>query len=257
MEIRAMTVTISGAAGHLYVDDGGTGGIPVVFVHSFSGSSAHWKAQLDHLRRTRRAIAIDLRGHGHSDAPAGGMYEVTHLACDIASVVDRLELERFVLVGHSMGGSAAIAYAGTRPGRVAGLVLVGTPGRAPDGMGDQILGAMEQDYDKVAGGYWDKLLGGSRPEVGARVRADMARIPRDASLSMIRAVFDFDPTSALQSYPGPKLLIDTPHGDGPASLHAQHPDTPREVIEGTSHWVQMDAPERFNAVLDRFLEGVS
>lgn len=251
-----MTVTISGTAGHLHVDDGGSGGLPVVFVHSYSGSAAHWKEQLGHLRRTRRALALDLRGHGASDPPTGGVYEVPHLAGDIASVVDRLGVERFVLVGHSMGGSAAIAYAGAHPDRVAGLVLVGTPGEAPAGMAKQVLDAMEQDYEKVAGGYWDRLLDHSKPEVGARVRQDMARIPRDASLAMIRAVFDFDPTPALRNYHGPILLIDTPHGDGPGALHAQVPGAEREVIEGTSHWVQMDAPEKFNRVLDEFLERV-
>src|SRR5438552_1325242 len=51
------TPSITGPAGRLHVDDGGSGGPPVVFVHSFAGSSAHWASQLAHLRPRRRAGA--------------------------------------------------------------------------------------------------------------------------------------------------------------------------------------------------------
>jgi pimeloyl-ACP methyl ester carboxylesterase len=57
---------VAGPSGSLHVDDGGSGGIPVVFVHSFAGSTEHWSAQLAHLRKTRRAVALDLHGHGQS-----------------------------------------------------------------------------------------------------------------------------------------------------------------------------------------------
>ena len=61
----------------------------------------------------------------------------------------------------------------------------------------------------------------------------MRSVGREPSLAMIGAVFDFDPLPALASYPGPKLIIDTPHGDGPTALHRQLPDVSRKVIAGT------------------------
>src|SRR5687768_9563791 len=61
---------IAGPAGTLVVDDGGRGGVPIVFAHSYAGSKTHWSAQLAHLRKSRRAIAFDLRGHGDSSPPA-------------------------------------------------------------------------------------------------------------------------------------------------------------------------------------------
>src|SRR6185436_3228332 len=157
---RAMAPrTIAGPAGNLHVSDGGAGtGLPVVFVHSFAGSSSHWKAQLEFLRQTRRALAIDLRGHGESAPPATGNYSVASLARDINAVVDALQLENLILVGHSMGGSASIAYAGEEPDRIAGLMLVGTPGKTPTAQADQIMSALRNDYDHVAETYWAKLL---------------------------------------------------------------------------------------------------
>src|SRR2546428_7158109 len=74
---------VPGLAGPLSVDDGGRGGVPVVFVHSFGGTLSHWSAQLEHLRPHRRAIAFDPRGHGPSQAPPDLHYSVDSLAADI------------------------------------------------------------------------------------------------------------------------------------------------------------------------------
>ena len=167
-----MTVQrVPGPTGTLSVDDGGTGGLPVAFIHSFAGDKTHWAAQLTHLRKTRRALAFDLRGHGDSSTPGQPDYEVDALAQDIVAVADGLRLKRFVLVGHSMGGAAAIAYAGAHPERVAGLVLVGTPGQTPNEQSCQIMAALEADYENVMEDYRKSILSGARPSVG-RSRAD-------------------------------------------------------------------------------------
>ena len=247
--------TIAGPAGNLHVSDGGAGtGHPVLFVHSFAGSSNHWKAQLEFLRKTRRALAVDLRGHGESAPPATGNYSVPSLARDINAVIDALQLDSLILVGQSMGGSASIAYAGEEPDRVAGLMLVGTPGKTPAAQSEKIMSALRADYDRVADGYWAKLLEGAQPEVRDRVRADMKNIPRDASEKMIEAVFAFDPLPAMKRYPGPCLVVTTPHADTPDALHKQIPDLPVEMMQGTSHWMQMDKPDEFNEILRDFIE---
>jgi pimeloyl-ACP methyl ester carboxylesterase len=248
---------VTGPEGRLHVDDGGQGGLPVVFVHSFAGSSGHWSAQLAHLRATRRAVAFDARGHGLSDPPRSGSYAVSALAEDIAVVADGLGLKRFVLVGHSMGGSSAIAYAGAHPDRVASLVLVGTPGQSSPEQASRVMTSMQTDYEKVSDGYWKTLLAGAQPAVDARIRGDLTHVPREAALSIIGAIFAYDPLPALRAYPGPKLLVDTPHGEGPQSLHTQAPEIPRKVIEGTSHWPHMDKPDEFNRILDEFLANAS
>ena len=247
--------TIAGPAGNLHVSDGGAGtGHAVVFVHSFAGSSKHWTAQLEFLRRTRRALAIDLRGHGGSAPPRDGDYAVPSLAQDVAAVIDALSLQDVILVGHSMGGCASIAYAGAHPDHVAGLMLVGMPGKTPHAQSKKIMEAMNADYDRVAEGYWNELLEGAEPEVRARVRADMKKIPTDAAQRMIEAVFAFDPLKAMKHYPGPCLVVNTPHADTPDALHKQMPDLPFEMIEGTSHWMQMDKPGEFNEILADFIE---
>jgi pimeloyl-ACP methyl ester carboxylesterase len=244
---------VAGPAGPLYVDDGGTGGLPVVFVHGYGGDSEQWSAQLAHLRPTRRVVALDLRGHGKSGAPANNDYAVESLAADIGAVVDSLHLDRFVLVGHSMGGAAAIAYAAAHPDRVAGLVMVGAPGRTPPEQGRQIMAQIEANYDSVTAAYWQQLLTDAQPAVRERVMSRMRSVPKEPSLAIIGTLMRFDPVPLLSQYPGPTLAIVTAHENGPNDLQNVVRGLPTRTIEQASHWMHMDKPEEFNRVLDAFL----
>lgn len=252
---RGRTV-IAGQAGRLVVDDGGQSGVPVLFVHSYAGTSAHWAAQLAHLRRHRRAIALNLRGHGGSAAPADLDYSIPSLAQDIAAAADALGLQRFVLVGHSLGGGAAAAYAAQHPERLAGLVLVATPGPTPDDISQEVLNALEQDYARVMADYWPSMTQGARPQVKAMLNADMRRLSRKDSKALIAAGFAYDPSPALATFRGPALLIDTVHGETASALHLLQPQVPRERLTGTSHWPHLDDPDTVNRLLDRFLASV-
>src|SRR4029077_423900 len=103
------SVWVAGPAGNLYVRDGGEGEeVPIVFLHSLAGNGGQWALQLDHLRHRRRAVAIDLRGHGESDPADDGDYSIAGMAHDVAAVVDQLGLRRFVLAGHSLGSLVGI-----------------------------------------------------------------------------------------------------------------------------------------------------
>jgi pimeloyl-ACP methyl ester carboxylesterase len=247
---------IVGPAGALHVDDDGVGGVPVLFVHSFGGSTAHWLAQLDWLRKSRRALALDLRGHGQSSRPLRDDYAVESFAKDIAVVADSFGLMRFVLAGHSLGGAAAIAYAGRHPERIAGLLLVGARGKVPEGQARQIMNALESDYERVIEDYWNGLLTGAQPRVEKQIRSEMKSMPHEPALRIIRAIFEFNPLPALNVYRGPKMAIVTPNGDSSNDLHHLVPGLAHKLITGTSHWPHMDKPEEFNQMMDEFLASV-
>jgi pimeloyl-ACP methyl ester carboxylesterase len=132
--------------GALSTDDGGVGGLPVVFVHSLAGNTSQWSAQLEHLRASRRAIAIDLRGHGLSQPPDDGDYTIDSLAADIDTIARRFDIPEFVLVGHSMGGIVSLAYANSHPGRAVGILLVDPAGdvrKVPADEIRQFMGAID------------------------------------------------------------------------------------------------------------------
>jgi len=249
--------TVLGPVGQLTVDDGGAGSLPVLFVHSHAGSTAHWDAALIHLRKNRRAVALDMRGHGTSDAPRNNDYAINGLANDVAAVADELQLDRFVLVGHSLGGMVAADYAGRHPERVAGLVLLATPGKSPPELAQKTMASLENDYDDTMQPYWDSMTQGARPSVKRRLDDSMRQVQREATKALVGAMFANDPLPSLAAYTGPKMIIDTPHGDGPSALYRQAPQIPRQLITGTSHWPHLDEPEKVNAALDAFLANMS
>ena len=247
---------VAGPAGTLAVDDGGKDGPAVVLVHSLAGTTQQWSEQLRHLRQSRRAVSFDFRGHGRSDPPNNGDYTIAGMAADIAATVDSLRLDRFILVGHSMGGGAALVYAGLHPDRVLGLMLID-----PIGDGKQIpaaeaagfLTSLESDYDNASQAYWTSIAG---PDSAIRERllSDLKSTPKETVIRVLREVMKFDPDPALARYRGPKLSIVTPHNDLAFSLHRLGQGFPHHVVEGTGHWIQLDKPAVVNQLLDDFLE---
>jgi pimeloyl-ACP methyl ester carboxylesterase len=252
---------LPGPAGHLRVDDGGLsrGHWPIVFVHSLAGNVDHWSAQLAHLRATHRAVALDLRGHGRSDPPADGDYSLTGMAADIGAVVEQLDLERIVLVGHSMGGGVALTYAGTHPDKIAGLLLVDPIGDGKQFAASQtepLLQALNADYDTTIIEYWTGIAGVDGV-IRQRLLDDLRATPQESVVRSFREVLHFDPDPSLARYRGPILSVVTPFNEQPFSLHRLGAGFPHRVVEGTGHWIQLEKPEEFNRVLDEFLERVN
>lgn len=257
LSVGSTSLFVEGPQGRIFLDDGGTGETPVVFIHSGAGSTTHWEAQLSHLRRTRRAVALDIRGHGRSEAPRDGSYAVEAMGADVVAAADALDLARFILVGHSQGGAIAIAAAAQASGRIAGLVLLdpATDGRLmPREEAAGLLAALRSPaYGPLAEGYWQQQLAGARPEVAEKLLADLRATRSAAVIGALEALLSFDPVTPLQSFAFPCLAVITLLNERPDALHRLLPGLPMERVDGTGHWLQLDAPERVNAILDRFL----
>lgn len=104
-------------------------GPTVVLLHGFPELAYSWRYQLGPLSKSGwRAIAPDLRGYGGT-GPCGDIesYSMQNLSCDILGMLDALEIERTVLVGHDFGGMLAWSLARDHPNRVMGVVSLNTP----------------------------------------------------------------------------------------------------------------------------------
>jgi pimeloyl-ACP methyl ester carboxylesterase len=253
-----MSRRINGPAGKLMVDDGGqrSSAESIVFVHSLAGSAAHWSAQIEHFRPSRRAVAFDLRGHGGSELPANRDFAIHALAGDISAVADALGLERFALVSHSLGAGVALAYAGAHPDRVSRLFLLdpiadGTQ-IPPEQVQPFLTALRSSSYHETIEGYWSSISGPDQA-VRERLLRDLRATPRDTVIEGFMATTQFDPKPAFASYRGPALAVITPSNDFPFSLHRLKGGPPHRVIEGTGHWIQLDKPADVNRILDRFL----
>jgi pimeloyl-ACP methyl ester carboxylesterase len=160
----------------LAVERHGTGD-PFVLLHGFTGAASDWAGVVDQLATLREVITVEHRGHGDStNTGDAATYTFDQLVRDFAGVADALALERFDLLGHSMGGIVAMRYALGHQERLRSLVLMDTGAAAsPEGPSHAFMragfdlarqGGMDAVYETIA-----RFMG--EGEEGDRARADL------------------------------------------------------------------------------------
>jgi pimeloyl-ACP methyl ester carboxylesterase len=120
--MQSHVVELNGLRIH-YVDWGSSSASPVVCVHGYTSSAQAFNGPARHFQDRCRLVAPDVRGHGESAWSPAGAYQYQDQVGDLAALVDALALGRFTLIGTSMGGIIAMAYAGAHPDRLQRLVL--------------------------------------------------------------------------------------------------------------------------------------
>jgi pimeloyl-ACP methyl ester carboxylesterase len=132
-------------------------GPTIVLIHGFGAAIDWWDEVAPQLATDHRVIRIDLIGHGGSAAPASG-YSIERQAAMVSAVLDKLGVDRFTVIGHSMGGEVATALASIKPERVERMVLIDSPPIA------------ETTFSLLTKAYLTPYLG----EFLARVRSERA-----------------------------------------------------------------------------------
>jgi pimeloyl-ACP methyl ester carboxylesterase len=132
-------VEVDGPVG-LALVEAGSGGAPLLLLHGFTGAKEDFGDWIDRLAAEGwHAVAPDLRGHGASSKPAReDAYSLEVMAADAFALADALGWDRFVLLGHSMGGMVAQVMALKAPERLRGLVLMDTHHGAIDSIDAEI-----------------------------------------------------------------------------------------------------------------------
>jgi pimeloyl-ACP methyl ester carboxylesterase len=120
---RDRTIVLKGQRFH-YTEWGASTAPALVMLHGVTGHARTWDEEAAALASRYRVLALDQRGHGDSDPSPNGDYTVATMSADVTAFADALGLARFSLVGLSMGGRVAIAFAGHAPRRVDRLVIV-------------------------------------------------------------------------------------------------------------------------------------
>jgi len=122
LEPTSQTLDVNGLRVH-YLDWSNPGAPPVVCVHGYTSSAQAFNALARRFHDRYHFVAMDVRGHGESAWSPAGAYQYRDQVDDLAAVVDKLGLSRFTLIGTSMGGIIAMAYAGAHPDRLTHLVI--------------------------------------------------------------------------------------------------------------------------------------
>jgi pimeloyl-ACP methyl ester carboxylesterase len=251
----------------------------LLLIHGVAGTLENWRAVIELLSQQYTVVASDLPGHGLS-APGAGDYSLGALATGLRDLLVALGHERVTLVGHSLGGGIAMQFAYQFPEMTERLVMVSS-----GGLGAEVSGILRAATLPGAelfiaatagvGGVFGKPAGRVLAAIGRHPSADVAEVARGyaslvdrnrrtAFLATLRGVVG---SRGQRVQAGDRLylaegmpvlivwgardpIIPVQHGE---SAHAAIPGSRLEIFEGVGHLPQIEAPERFVAVVTRFI----
>jgi esterase len=258
----------------LHVLDWGGSGEPIVLLHG-GGLTAHtWDLVCLGLRSTYRCIAPDLRGHGDTSWSPELRYQLADHRSDVEGLVAHLGLDRFVLVGMSLGGAVAMNYAGQHPDKLAALVLVDV-GPAMSGAGRERLRnfATESQRLESVDAYVERAMAFNPRRKPELLRRSLLHNLRQDSDGMWAWKYDprrmgpagSDPArraeemwSAIERVDCPTLVVRGADSDmfleqDAAQLVSRLRHAQFVQIPGAGHTVQGDQPRALTAALRAFL----
>lgn len=276
---RVQTVTANGLKLQ-YRQWGAEDAFPMVLLHGIRGYSGTWRAFAERFASQYRIIALDQRGRGGSDwDPAGNYYTDAYVA-DLEALVDQLGLRRFVLLGHSMGGTNAYVYTAKHPEHVAALIVEDmVPGASIKGDGaTRVVAEMSSLPDHfeswdAAYAYWRK----QRPNVDEQaIEQRMAETLKQDDDGRIHWRYDAegirrtrvkpDPTRVVDLWPvidritRPTLVVggqlsDFYREDASQEMMRRNKNIRCVTVAGAGHYVHDDRPAQFMDCVAGFLDG--
>lgn len=233
-------------------------GTPVLFVPGWSMPAELWLAQMARLQDTRPVSALDPRGQGESEAPAGG-YGADRRAADLFEVLAGLGRPAIVVAWSLAGIELLHGLPTHKDDAIAGVMLVDSSvGEGPAGRGDGVAAFRRRLTENRAAALAEFARAiFRRPQPPERIDAlveAMTRVPLEASLEMLDWGLPRERLrAAARGLRRPLRLAITPQYREQARLHAAaRPATRVEVFEDAGHALFDDAPERFAALLARF-----
>jgi pimeloyl-ACP methyl ester carboxylesterase len=243
----------------LAYDEAGHGDPPLIFVHGVACHRGFWQPQLDRFGRDHRVVAVDLRGHGESDAPHQP-YTMRVFADDVAWMSRQLEVTGPIVVGHSLGGLVALELAHAHPDCPSAVALIDSvllPSLdRPEVVRDLVAGLRGADAVGALRGYFELFFSPyDDPGRKAWILDNAARTPPHVTSSVWEESTSWDDAAALRSCRVPLLYLDA--GTPNANLSRAVGLKPKMMIGrsvGSGHFSQLEVPDQVNAMLARFLE---
>jgi pimeloyl-ACP methyl ester carboxylesterase len=252
-------IEISGAV--LNVLEQGEGEIALVFLHYWGGTSRTYRRLIEALAGARRCIAFDQRGWGASTKE--GDFGLEAYARDTIALIEKLNLSRYVLIGHSMGGKVAQLVASRHPVGLAGLVLIApappTPVAAPQEQRQMMLASYQtrEGVEMALNVLAHKPL---RQDDREQVIVDSLGGAPAAKAAWTEAGMIADISAAARRIDVPTLVI---VGDAdrveseeilrreipPAIAHAQF-----AILTGVGHLAPLEAPDEMAMAIARFVD---
>lgn len=232
---------------------------PLVFVHGWSCDRTYWNGQLEPFSRHSKVVAVDLAGHGESGLGRRA-WTMAAFGGDVAAVIETLDLERVILIGHSMGGDVIVEAARQIRGRVAALVWIDTYRQL--GMANT-----PEHVQALLAPFRANFVDATRPFVRGmfstvadqllveRVAADTSAAPSALALAAMESAITFEREipGALEDLNLPVIAINPDYKPTDVPSLERH-GVKVVFMSGVGHFMMMEDPKRFNDLLSTVIQ---
>jgi 3-oxoadipate enol-lactonase len=254
-----------------YNDEGPEEAPVIIFIHGFPFNMCMWEKQVNALKDNYRVIAYDVRGHGKSEAGSGA-FSIELFASDLMGLMDKLELDKAIVCGLSMGGYIALNAIQKHPDRFDALVLCDTQCTAdtPEGK-EKRMKTIESIKENGVEGYANESINHLfAPETYTNKQKEIAAVREmivNTSIESLCKTLDAlasrnETCGKLQDIKAPVLIMvgNEDRITPPAVsrlMDAKIENSAMFTIVHAGHVSSMENPEAFNEQLKKFLQKVT
>jgi pimeloyl-ACP methyl ester carboxylesterase len=238
----------------------GKGKTTLIFIHGWCCDGRYWQKQIPVFAKEYQVITVDLAGHGHSSFDRSN-FSMLSFANDVKAIVDKENIDRAILIGHSMGGGVIAEAARLMPGKVVGVVGVDTLQNVAEhtrqSVIDEMVKPFEADFKSAAKDFVSQMFPkGTDQQLVVWVKEDMSSAPKKIALSAFRNYLgqyvNGEAATVFKDITIPVVSIN-------ARLWPTAPEENRKhiknyhlfYIEGTGHFPMLENPEEFNMLLKK------
>ena len=240
----------------------GNGNPVLVFVLGWCCNRTYWEAQVTRFSQHYTVVTIDLAGHGESGLDREN-WTMTAFGRDVVAVVEKLDLNDVVLVGHSMGGPVIVEAARIIPSRILGLVGVDSFSSVGQNYSPaQIEAIMATTPDNFAEATAYKVRNfmftpNSDARLIDKIVADLSSAPHEVGIGAQQAIFKWYTSECVESLPAiqaPILCISsTMHPLNIETMQHYNPAFKVVYMDNVGHFIMMEDPETFNDHLAKII----
>lgn len=234
----------------------GSGTPALVFVHGWCCDKTYWDAQGPFFSKRYKVVTIDLAGHGESGL-GREVYTMAAFGEDVVAVVDKLDLDQVVLIGHSMGGPVILEASRRMPERVIGLVAADTFHNVEQKVKiEELLASLSVNFSETtADSVRAMFTPTSDSALVEKIVADMSAVPQQVGLGAVEALLNYrnsELTRALQQVRAPIRCINSDTSPTNVEAGRRYASSFEAVdMSGVGHFVMLEDPETFNRLLDQ------
>jgi pimeloyl-ACP methyl ester carboxylesterase len=253
-------------------------GNPLVFIHGGLVTSTMWQLQIDYFSKSFKVITYDVRGHGKTGVSQLIKYSVELFADDLDKLLKKLKIEKPIICGLSLGGMIAQAYATKYPQDLRALILSDTAISTSLTYWDKLMVyilfpkwimlptlRMMGVSNFIKFSFWiAKLTRGKewigKNEIEDYEKNEMLKMDKKEYLKVFGAIYDFK-LQDLFKINVPVLVLNGENESKSVHCHAEEikkliQNCESKIISNAGHTSNLENPEEFNKVLEKFLKGV-